>query len=131
MLLGAMSGTSFAWTMPMYLCEGSEKDAGGVDCAVRFYTDNSYLVDAGVASFYAYDEILTAWDQEKDGLGVYVKASWTSGGTSHSREVAAVNGSGDVDSANLDIPEGTKVTVKACQRQSGEIHNCLTVTATA
>ncbi|WP_328910223.1 hypothetical protein OG230_12305 [Streptomyces sp. NBC_00234] len=128
-LFGAMSGVSYAWTQPLSLCEGSEQDAGAVDCHVRFWTDNSYLEEAGIGYFTAYGERLTARDSHADGYGVYAKATWAAGG--QSGEVWATGGSGDSDSADLTFPEGSKITLKVCQTDNGGLYNCLSVTATA
>ncbi|MDF6040763.1 hypothetical protein LRD69_00975 [Streptomyces sp. JH14] len=128
-LFAAMSGVSYAWTQPLSLCEGSEKDAGGVDCNVGFWTDLSYLDKAGSGWFTAYGEGLTAWDQHADGYGVYAKATWAAGG--QSGEVWATGGSGDSKSVDLSFPEGAKITLKVCQTDNGGLYNCLSVTATA
>ncbi|MFF1833438.1 hypothetical protein ACFVXE_04375 [Streptomyces sp. NPDC058231] len=128
-LFGAMSGVSYAWTQPLSLCDGSADDAGGVDCHVRFYTDNSYLEEAGIGYFTAYGEQLTAKDSHADGFGVYAQATWAAGG--QSGEVRATGGSGGTKSVNLSFPEGAKITLKVCQTDNGGLYNCLSVTATA
>lgn len=110
-LFGAMSGVSYAWTQPLSLCDGSGNDAGGVDCHVRFYTDNSYLEEAGIGYFTAYGEHLTAKDSHADGFGVYAQATWAMRrtvrrGVGHRRFGRHQVGEPDVPRGRQDHPQG-------------------------
>ncbi|MFI7410821.1 hypothetical protein ACIBU0_19375 [Streptomyces sp. NPDC049627] len=133
LLLGAMSSVSYAagYVDPKSSCASSEQDAGGVDCRVQFYTDSNYNVYSALSWFDAYGEELGAWDQATDGRGSYSKATWTVSGTTHTAEVYATGGVGDLKTKDLSIPEGVRVTLKACQTDNGGLYNCHSRTATA
>jgi hypothetical protein len=88
------------------------------------------------AQFRDVDELLHACDTKADGLRASAVASWTgTGGVAHLAEVQDADGANGncAGSADLDIVDGVKVWITACDRngQYGEPQNCDSILATA
>ncbi|MFG2101840.1 hypothetical protein ACGFJ5_14680 [Micromonospora echinaurantiaca] len=112
-----------------YGCRAAYNDAGGRDCWTMFWDEGVVLGDG---TFYAYGERLTAYDTTADGRGVYVGATWWEGSTRHENGFKLTTGAGTNGSLDLgNIPEGTSVTVTACQTDNGTLYTCRTQTAIA
>jgi hypothetical protein len=78
--------------------------------------DVSIFGDYGHVEFEDYGEVLTASDDWPDGRGVRAYLNWAGGNSA-----SALDEGFDTDRAhrNLDIPEGTKVTLTMCYTKNG------------
>lgn len=97
--------------------------SAGQDIEVRTTDDNP----GGAAWFNSYGEHFAVCDRQWDDLGVRGRLTWTSGGVSHERKVWHHSGHHTNPNLNctkygpdINIPEGTKVTLQVClQKEKG------------
>jgi hypothetical protein len=92
-------------------------------------TDESITTKYGTASFNDKDEIVTADDKRKDGIGVQAFVFWTIKTNSGTKTVSATvtDGNGANNSPNtknLRIREGTKVKMKQCIVDNEVVLDC-------
>lgn len=99
------------------------------DVSMVYYDDNDRVTGGGI--FYGYGEKLNAFDERADGLGIYVHAEWSAGGTRLWNSYWLTSGAGTSHTLDLDIAEGTRVDLKVCQTDNGSLRNCRYATATA
>lgn len=124
----ALVGGTVAMTGSASAAPAGEVGAQGRNTVAWTLDDNP----GGRATFWADDEILEVCDAQKDGKRVWGSLSW--GG--HTVTTEDANGSRPFDRCafkDLNIPEGTKVTVKACLKNgpSGARRFCFSSTGVA
>jgi hypothetical protein len=89
-------------------------------------TDESITTKRGSASFNDKDEIITANDKLKDGIGIQAFAFWKVK-KKKTVSVTVTDGNGANNSPNtknLRIREGTKVKLKLCYVDNGVVLDC-------
>jgi hypothetical protein len=88
-------------------------------------TDESITTKYGTASFNHKDEIVTADDKRKDGIGVQAFVFWKIKKQTVSVTVTDGNGANNSpNTKNLKIPEGRKVKMKLCTVDNGVVLDC-------
>ncbi|HST46262.1 hypothetical protein [Jatrophihabitans sp.] len=103
------------------------------------FAGTSVIVDSTNGSaqsqFQDVGEHLYACDTKSDGLRAVAIAQWTSGGVARSAEVQDTDGANNncAGHANLDITDGTSVTIWACARNgaTGALQFCAAKTGRA
>ena len=88
-------------------------------------TDESITTKRGSASFNDKDEIVTANDKLKDGIGIQAFVFWKTKKGTVSATVTDGNGANNSpNTKNLRIREGTKVNMKLCYVDNGVVTKC-------
>ncbi|MDR3084308.1 MAG: hypothetical protein LBV60_25910 [Streptomyces sp.] len=86
----------------------------------EIHWENRNLTVTGGVVFSAYGEYVTLSDYYADGKGVYVKVSWGNVFWSYWLTTGDNTGYGH----DLNIKDGTVVTIKGCQTDNGALINC-------
>ena len=128
----ALIGGAVGMTGSASAAPASEVGVTGTNAVAWTLDDNP----GGRATFWADDEILDVCDAQEDGLRVWGSLTWKDSSGSHSVSTEDANGSKPFDRCavkDVNIPEGTKVTVRACLKNgaSGAHRFCFSSTGTA